>query len=163
MPQKKKTKTGLVLSFLKLFVFLYTQSLQSGPTHCDPTDNSLPGSSVHGILQARILEWVAMSTSRGSSWPRDRTCISYISCNGRWVFFLPLVPPGKAGHPFLNHPSLWRCTFFGQERPVAFLASDFWNRGREVHGAQYDCISQSLHVRRPLKDTSNSQTKKGWG
>ena len=87
MPQKKKTKTGLVLSFLKLFVFLYTQSLQSGPTHCDPTDNSLPGSSVHGILQARILEWVAMSTSRGSSWPRDRTCISYISCNGRWVFF----------------------------------------------------------------------------
>ena len=39
----------------------------------------MPGSSVHGILQARILEWVAMPSSRGSSWPRDRTCISFDS------------------------------------------------------------------------------------
>ena len=43
-------------------------------------DCSLPGSSVHGILQARILEWVAMPSSRGSSQSRDRTCISYVSC-----------------------------------------------------------------------------------
>ena len=42
-----------------------------------------------GILQARILEWVAMSSSRGSSWPRDWTCISWVSCIGRWIF-LPL-------------------------------------------------------------------------
>ena len=46
---------------------------------------SLPGSSVQGILQARILEWVAMPSSRGSSWPRDRTCVSYVSCVGRQV------------------------------------------------------------------------------
>ena len=46
---------------------------------------SLPGSSVHGILQARILEWVAVPFSRGSSRPRDRTPVSYISCIGRWV------------------------------------------------------------------------------
>ena len=46
---------------------------------------SLPGSSVHGISQARILEWVAISFSRGSSWPRDGTCISYISCIGRQI------------------------------------------------------------------------------
>ena len=38
---------------------------------CDPMDCSPPGSSVHGILQARILEWVAMPSSRRSSWPRD--------------------------------------------------------------------------------------------
>ena len=44
---------------------------QSGPTLFDPVDRSLPGSSIHGILQARILEWVAISFSRGSSWPRD--------------------------------------------------------------------------------------------
>ena len=44
---------------------------QSCPTLCDPVDCSLPGSSVHGIRQARILEWVAMSSSRGSSRPRD--------------------------------------------------------------------------------------------
>ena len=43
---------------------------------CDPMDCSPPGSSVHGISQARILEGVAMSFSRGSSWPRDRTCMS---------------------------------------------------------------------------------------
>ena len=41
-------------------------SAQSGPTLCDPTDRSLPGSSVHGILQARILEWIAMLSSRGA-------------------------------------------------------------------------------------------------
>ena len=45
---------------------------------CDPMDCSLPGASVHGILQARILEWVAISSSRGSSPPRDQTPISCI-------------------------------------------------------------------------------------
>ena len=54
--------------------------LQSGSTLCDPTDCSPPGSSVHGILQVRILERVAMpSSSRGSSWPRDWTHISYVA------------------------------------------------------------------------------------
>ena len=52
---------------------------------CDPTGCSPPGSSVHGILQARILEWVVMPSSRGSSWPRDWTHVSYVSCTGRWV------------------------------------------------------------------------------
>ena len=46
---------------------------QSCPTLCDPMDCSPPGSSVHGLLQARTLEWVAMPSSRGSSRPRDRT------------------------------------------------------------------------------------------
>ena len=45
-------------------------------TLCNPTDHSPPGSSVHGILQTRILEWVAMPSCRGSSRPRDRTCVS---------------------------------------------------------------------------------------
>ena len=48
-------------------------------TLCDLMDCSLPGSSVHGILQARILEWVAIFFSRGSSWPRDRTWVSWIA------------------------------------------------------------------------------------
>ena len=46
---------------------------------CDPMDFSQPGSSVHGILQARILEWVALPFSRGSSQPRDGTQVSHIS------------------------------------------------------------------------------------
>ena len=55
---------------------------------CDPMGCSLPGSSVHGILQARILKWVAMSSSRWSSRPRDRTCFSYVSCVGKQVLYL---------------------------------------------------------------------------
>ena len=62
-----------------LCVCLVTQSCL---TLCDPMDCSPPGSSVHGILQAKILEWVAMPFSRGSSQPRDRT---QVSCFGRWV------------------------------------------------------------------------------
>ena len=54
------------------------------PTLCDPVDYSLPGSSVHGIFQARTLEQVAISSSRGSSQPRDQTCIS---CIGRWILY----------------------------------------------------------------------------
>ena len=55
------------------------KSLQSCLTLCDPMDRSLPGSSVHGILQARMLEWVAISSSRGSLRPRDQTCGSCIA------------------------------------------------------------------------------------
>ena len=54
---------------------------------CESMDCSLPGSSVHGILQARILKWVAMPSSRVSSWSRDRTCVSYVSCVGRQVIY----------------------------------------------------------------------------
>ena len=64
-----------------------TESLQSFLTLCDPMDCSPPGSSVHGILQARILEWVAMPSSRGSCQPRDRTCVCYVTCIGRWVLY----------------------------------------------------------------------------
>ena len=63
---------------------------RSCPTLCDPVDCSPPGSSVHGILQARILEWVAISFSRGSSRPRDRTQVSCIA--GR---FFTTEPAGK--------------------------------------------------------------------
>ena len=60
---------------------------QSCPTLCDPMDCSLPGSSVHGIFLARILEWVVMPSSRGSSQPRDRTCFSWVSCIGRCILY----------------------------------------------------------------------------
>ena len=64
--------------------------VQSCPTLCDPMDWSSPGCAVHGILQTSILEWVAISSSRGSfwsrgsSWPRGRT---HISCIGRWILY----------------------------------------------------------------------------
>ena len=58
---------------------------QSCLTLCDPMDCSPPGSSVHRISQARILEWVIISCSRGSSWPKDWTQVSRVSCTGRCV------------------------------------------------------------------------------
>ena len=57
---------------------------------CDPMDGSPPGSSVHGILQARILEWGAISSSGGSSWPRGRTHTS--------------ASPALVGRPFTTEP-----------------------------------------------------------
>ena len=72
--------------FLNLSVAA-AKSPQSYPTLCDPIDGSLPGTPVHGISQARILERVVISFSRGSSRPRDRTCISYVSCIGRQILY----------------------------------------------------------------------------
>ena len=59
--------------------FSISEVTQSCPTLGNSMDCSPPGSSVHGILQARILEWVAISFSRGSSWPRDQTQVSFIA------------------------------------------------------------------------------------
>ena len=63
------------------------------PTLCNPMDYSLPGFHVHEIFQAGILQWVAISFSRGSTWPRDQT---HISC-GSWIEgkFFTTEPPGK--------------------------------------------------------------------
>ena len=81
MEHVKENRTGIVRPTNVWHIALYSaKSLQSCPTLCDPTNCSLPGSSVSGIFQARVLEWVAISFSRGSSWPRDRTQVSYVSC-----------------------------------------------------------------------------------
>ena len=68
--------------FLARILESVSQSVMSNS--CDPMDCSLPGSSVHGILQARILEWVSVSYSRGSSWLRDWT---RVSCIGRQILY----------------------------------------------------------------------------
>ena len=85
----------------QISIYLYAKkcvcakSLQSCLALCEPMGCSLPGSCVHGILQARILEWAAVPSSRGSSRPRDRTSVSYV-CLLHWqAGSLPLAPPGK--------------------------------------------------------------------
>ena len=60
---------------------------KSCPTLCDPVDCSPPSSSVHGIFQARILEWVTSSYSRGSFWSKDQTHIFCVSCVGRQIIY----------------------------------------------------------------------------
>ena len=62
----------LITSMCYPKVLCCAQSLQSCPSLCNPKDYGPPGSSVHGILQARTLEWVAMLSSRGSSCPKDQ-------------------------------------------------------------------------------------------
>ena len=73
---------------------LHAKSLQSCPALCDPVDFRPPDSSVHGVLQARILEWIALAFSRGSSQARDQTHIACVSpaSAGR---FLTTEPSGK--------------------------------------------------------------------
>ena len=64
---------------------ILTEMLLSCGQPCDPMDCSPPGFSVHGIFQGRILESVAISYSKESFQPRDRTCVSCVSCIGRWI------------------------------------------------------------------------------
>ena len=111
----------LVLICISLIIsdaeHLFTCSLlvclvaQSCLTLCDPLDCSPPGSSVHGIFQIRLLEWVAISFSGGSSEPRDWPCIS---CMKGGLFTHWAIGEASCGHwPFVYH--LWRniCQVFG--------------------------------------------------
>ena len=100
---------------------------KSCPALCDPMDCSLPGSSVYGISQAIILDWVAISFSRGSSPPRDR---ARMSCIDRWVLQPPAKPCGFHMGPLPVGPCLP-----GREEQVTletprevgiYLWSNFW-------------------------------------
>ena len=70
---------SLLFNMLSAAAAAAAKSLQSCPTLCDPIDVRPLGSPAPGILQARILEWVAISFSRGTSRPRDRTWVSLIA------------------------------------------------------------------------------------
>ena len=86
-------------------VCMCAQSLQSGPTLCDPMDSSPLGASVPGILQARLLEWVVMPSSREPSPPRDRIRVSCIA--GRFFTAEPLWEPLLATgaiKPYMRDP-----------------------------------------------------------
>ena len=84
--KRKQKEKPRVIHVLLDCACMNAKSLQSCLTLCDPMDCSPSGSSVHGILQARILEWVAISYSRGSSWPRDWTQVSCGSCTAGGFF-----------------------------------------------------------------------------
>ena len=80
VPKHEGSNAGnSVILLLCLIVVVVVLVAQSCPTLCDPTDSNPPGSSVHGILQARILEWIAIPFSRGSSQLRDWTWVSCIA------------------------------------------------------------------------------------
>ena len=91
VPSPSLTVCFSYISLLVGVVCMCVKSPQLCLTLCDPMDCSPSRSSVHGILQARILGWGAVASSRGSSRPRDRTRLSSLYQAGS----LPLVPPGK--------------------------------------------------------------------
>ena len=75
---------AILMALSKRGLPLYRKKVESEVTQlcltlCDPVDCSLPGFSIHGIFQARVLEWVAIFFSRGSSWPRNQTQVSCIA------------------------------------------------------------------------------------
>ena len=94
--RRRRKKTDFY-KYLFLIGKKESEVTQSCQTVWDPLDCSLPGSSVHGILQARILEWVAIPFSRGSSRPRDRTQVSCIAgrCSTLWATREARVPQRK--------------------------------------------------------------------
>ena len=104
---------------------MHAQSLQSCLTLCDPMDCSLPGSSVHGILQARTLEWVAIPFSRASSQPRDRICVFCVT--GGFFTAEPLGKPQKNEY----------CQVI-QQTKITYL------------GLTFEKIRKTLNQRRPI-------------
>ena len=83
----KVISVGVIMGVCVATCLNWSEVALSCPTLCDPMGYSLPGSSVHGILQARILEWVAIAFSRRSSQPRDWTRVSHIvgRCFSVWA------------------------------------------------------------------------------
>ena len=99
---------------------------QSCPTLCDPMDCSLPGSFVHGILQAKMLEWVAIPFSRGSSQPRDQTQVSLQTDS------LPSEPPGNPKNTGMGSLSLLQWIF-----PTQGLNRDLLHCRQILHQLSY--------------------------
>ena len=98
---------------------------QSSPTFCDPMDYSLSGSSVYGILQARILEWVAILFSRGSSRPRDRTQLSYTAD----IFFTVWATREAHSYPYLCFV-YWMVSLLKMEPCLILITyQNAWPRG----------------------------------
>ena len=107
--------------------FNHTAGLcQSCLTLCNPMDCSPPGSSVHGILQARILEWVAISSPRGSSQIRDGNCISFDCCICTDSLLL-----SHQGSPVVGDSFCLQILSLGQ-RPIHLCKPVFWESGYDI-------------------------------
>ena len=113
---------------------MHAKSLPSCPTLCNAVDCSPLGSSVHGSLQARILRWFAMPSSRGPSPPRDRALVPWVTCTGRRILQHQccLGSPGifqRATNCALTvlHVSRLNSAQFPETGPLVIWALDFPN------------------------------------
>ena len=115
-----------------------------------PVECSLPGPSVHGISQARILEWIVISFSRGSFWPRDWTGISRVSCTGRRV----LYPQQSKGRDY----NLWTHT---NCRELCWVIKDNSKRSRLARFHLYH-ILEIMKSRNWRKVSVVARSRRGW-
>ena len=115
---------------------------QSCLTLCNPMDCSPPGSSVHGILQARLLEWVTISSSRRSSQPRERTCVSGISCIDRQILHYCTSPQTVA--EIQSGSSAQRLSF----QPQTFLGDAVGSVPYHCNKASHMKVLLSQHIQK---------------
>ena len=136
MQSSKKSVMHLVNT---QYMVRWGEAAQSCPTLCDPVDCNLLGFSIHGILQARILEWIAISFSRGSSRPRDRTQVSLIG--GRrfdlWATREAPVHDIRVLSPFTE-------TEADSRRLISASKLSHWLRGRSRIQIQVNLTSEPM-------------------
>ena len=121
----------------------------------------LPGSSVHGILQARMLEWAAIPFSRGSSWPRDRTRVSCVSCIAGWLF-TGWVTDQPLRHSLLEPKGTSESTDLGSTHPQptsSLLPLCFRLKNDSVHSIVLQETENHLSLPFPLSLISNHHVK----
>ena len=112
-------------------VTLQPKSLLSWPTPCNHMDCGPPGSSLHGVFQARILEWVAISSPTWSFWYRDQTHISYVSLtvssvqslNCVWVFVTPWIAACQASLSITNSWSVLKLMYVKSVMHITITSS----------------------------------------
>ena len=130
--------------------------VQSCSTLWDPKDCSPQGSSVHGILQARILEWVAGPSSRGSSQPRGQTCIPYISCTGSWVLYY------SCHLPFQGAPIYWERLEWKQLiATIQWQKSQYSSKWRVAQGPRERKQGVSRESREPFQVGERGRARRG--
>ena len=111
-----KVTVSILRVTIELHACMHAKSLQSCQILCKPMDCSPPGSSVHGILQERILKWVAIPSSRESSRFRNQTCISCDSCIASRFF--TIGPPVTPWHRTIYCSFLKETSHAWSKRPV---------------------------------------------
>ena len=126
---------------------------QSCPTLCNPMDCSLPGSCVHGIFQAIVLEWIAISFSRESSWPRDWTQVSHIVDRHLTVWATTEVTDNFDNSKYPEYWDLDLQETFPKTRTLATSWSQFYFR-KSTQGT-YTCLR--------LNELCQNNTKKSEG
>ena len=125
-------------------------------TLCDPIDYSLPGSSAHGIFQARILEWVAISFSRGSSPPGDRTQVSSIAGRRFTIWATREVLTSWLPWPHYKSSS-WQTRWYSSD--LRTIGSDRYNHGEACCSCY--CIPSSWNQTADVSQKRDSGSYRG--